>query len=149
MAKHTYHKLNHTKVYRGGLTSNDGLGLETENVTVSAESWQKGVGFVFHLASKGGGTTVVRLEIGPDDLPEILTAFLEHFPISSKYIIEQIPVALQKQQEVAEVKLQNVRTLTETFEKQFRDKFSSEMFPSEKAVGIITGILERIREKAG
>jgi hypothetical protein len=74
-------KLEHTKIYRGGITA-PYLTIETRDCTFNTNISERALDLRFQLASKGGGTTSVLLQIGLDDLPLILEAIASAMPES-------------------------------------------------------------------
>lgn len=74
-------KLKHTKIHRGGITAQY-LTTETRECSFNTNISQKALDLRFNLASKGGGTTSVLLQIGMADLPLILQAIAETMPES-------------------------------------------------------------------
>ena len=72
-----YTNLSAAKVYRGGLTANY-VKFETEACRFEVK--EETLNFSFNIASKGGGTTSVLLEIGEEDLPAILEMLLLGMP---------------------------------------------------------------------
>ncbi len=91
-------------IHRGGITQN--------YTSVETKSCSFGVGnamhFNFCLASKGGGTTQVSLEIGMGDLREILLAVVTENPEQVSVLLECASVASKKNLEL----LANGRTRT-------------------------------------
>lgn len=67
-------KLEHAKVYRGGVTAHS-MRHETSKVTVAAKDGS--LRFSFLMDSKGGGTTRVWLEVGPEDFPAVVQTMPE------------------------------------------------------------------------
>lgn len=74
-------KLQHTKIYRGGITAQH-LNIETSDCTFNANASDKALDLRFYLASKGGGTTSVLFRLGLADLPAILAAIASSLPES-------------------------------------------------------------------
>lgn len=74
-------KLQHSKVYRAGVTANY-LNIETSECSFHANTSDKTLDLRFHLASKGGGTTSVLFQLGLDDLPAVLNAIASALPES-------------------------------------------------------------------
>jgi hypothetical protein len=74
-------KLEHTKIYRGGVTASS-ITLETRQCSFKTNTSERALDFRFDLASKGGGTTSVLLQIGLDDLPLILESIAGAMPES-------------------------------------------------------------------
>ena len=74
-------KLEHTKVYRGGITAPH-LTIETSECSFHTNVAQRALDLRFKLASKGGGTTSVLLRISLDDLPQVLEAIATVMPES-------------------------------------------------------------------
>ena len=73
--------LKHTKVYRGGATSPN-LAFETKDASFHANASDRSLDLRFQLASKGGGSTSVLLQIGADDFQAILGAIARALPES-------------------------------------------------------------------
>jgi hypothetical protein len=71
-------KLADSKVHRGGATA-DCLGFETSDIDFHVEGF-RGTQFCFGIASKGGGTTIIRVDVGDKDIPLILREILEKRP---------------------------------------------------------------------
>ena len=74
-------KLQHSKVYRAGVTANY-LNIETSDCSFNPNASDKTLDLRFHLASKGGGTTSVLFQLGLDDLPAVLSAIATALPES-------------------------------------------------------------------
>ena len=72
-----YTNLSAAKVYRGGITANY-VKFETEACRFAVRDEK--LNFSFNIASKGGGTTSVLLEIGEEDIPAILEMLLLRMP---------------------------------------------------------------------
>ena len=100
-------KLEHTKIYRGGVTAPH-LTTETSECSFHTNISNRALDFRFHLASKGGGTTEVLLRIGLDDLPLILEGIAGAMPesvgtpsdcaaLANKKILEQLTEARRVQ----------------------------------------------------
>jgi hypothetical protein len=99
-------KLEHTKIYRGGVTA-PRITLETNECSCNIS--ERALDFRFQLASKGGGTTEVLLRIGLDDLPLILEGIADAMPeksvgtlsdcaaLANKKILEQLTEARRVQ----------------------------------------------------
>ena len=66
-------KLEHTEIYRGGVTA-DSFKFEPRNCTFTTNMVDRALDLTFRLASRGGGTTKVLLQIGLDDFTLILEA---------------------------------------------------------------------------
>ena len=71
--------LKHTNIYRCGVSARY-LNLETRKCSFSADTAKNALDLRFHLASKGGGTTSVLLQIGMNDLSAILEAIANKMP---------------------------------------------------------------------
>lgn len=74
-------KLNDAAVLRGGI-STDKRTIETRTVEIEGrrpglEGIMRLISFRLYMASKGGGTTSVKLEIGPKSFAQVLGAMLE------------------------------------------------------------------------
>lgn len=89
-------ELKNATIHRGGVTSN--------YTSVETKSCRFGVGNVMHfhfcLASKGGGTTQVCLEIGMGDLREILLAVVTEHPEQVSVLLECASIAGKKNLEL-------------------------------------------------
>lgn len=88
-------ELKNTKIYRGGVTAPN-LTLETRTCSFHANVKEKSVDIKFNLASKGGGTTEVLLQIGLDDLPLILEAVADKMPESVGVLSDCAAIANKK-----------------------------------------------------
>src|SRR6185369_12569909 len=97
--------LEHSKVFRGGVTAPH-LTAETRWCTYNVNLSDQALDLRFNLASKGGGTTSVLLQIGRKDLPAILDAIAEAIPdivpalssavlVANAKLIEQLSEARQ------------------------------------------------------
>jgi hypothetical protein len=73
-------KLKHTRILRGGITARRWT-IETTQCNVDFRRDQS-IALSFNLASKGGGTTSVLVEIGLEDVPLILEGIATHWPAS-------------------------------------------------------------------
>ncbi len=71
--------LNNSKVYRGGVTA-PYLNLETRRCTFNVNTRDDALDLRFKLASKGGGTTSVLLQVGKSDLSDVLEAIAQAMP---------------------------------------------------------------------
>jgi hypothetical protein len=100
-------KLEHTKIYRGGVTASR-IFLETSECSFNTNIAGRAFDLRFELASKGGGTTSVLLRIGLDDLPLILEGVAGAMPesvgtlsdcaaLAHKRILEQLTEARRVQ----------------------------------------------------
>jgi hypothetical protein len=100
-------KLEHTKIYRGGVTA-PYLTIETSECSFNPNISERALDFRFSLASKGGGTTSVLLRIGLDDLslilegiagamPEIVGTLSDCAALANKKILEQLTEARRVQ----------------------------------------------------
>jgi hypothetical protein len=65
-------ELNHTTVWRGGVTAKYWYGA-INYVSISSASELR---FRFTMPSKGGGDTNVEMQVGPEDFPTILEAMM-------------------------------------------------------------------------
>lgn len=86
-------QLTNSKVRRGGVTAAR-LNIETSNL--SAFVWPHDnprLHLSFELASKGGGTTQVMLEIGTADLEVILQEVANNMPESAGFLTDCASIA--------------------------------------------------------
>lgn len=74
-------RLEHTEIYRGGITA-PRITFETRRCSFKTNVSERTLDFRFNLASKGGGTTSVLLQIGLDDLPLMLEGIAGAMPES-------------------------------------------------------------------
>ena len=65
--------LKNSRVLRGGASASR-LQVEKTTLLISSDDEDDGVYFSFSIASKGGGKTDVRVEVGSDDFQEVLEA---------------------------------------------------------------------------
>jgi hypothetical protein len=101
-------ELKQTKIYRCGITA-PVFNPETNDCSFKINIRERTLDFRFNLASKGGGTTVVLLQLGLDDFKRILENVADVMPenvagtlsdcaaLASKKILEQLAKALQAQ----------------------------------------------------
>jgi hypothetical protein len=93
-------ELKHSKIFRGGITASR-LTFETRSCSFCANAEGRSLDIRFELASKGGGTTAVLLQIGIDDLPMILEAIANELPecagalsysssVASRIVLQQL-----------------------------------------------------------
>lgn len=87
--------LKHTKIYRGGLTS-PYQSMETRECSFHANTGENALDIRFNLASKGGGTTSVLVQVGLDDLPVILEAVANTIPESVGVLLDCAAVAYKR-----------------------------------------------------
>lgn len=69
-------RLQRARIRRGGRTARQWRN-ENAPVDLYAHSVENGFDLLFSLASKGGGTTDVRLTIGPEEFSKIIKAMVE------------------------------------------------------------------------
>ena len=74
--------LSHTKIYRGGVTAPH-LSLETRRCHLRANKKDNCIDIRFELASKGGGTTQVLIQIGAEDFETIINDIADTLPQSA------------------------------------------------------------------
>jgi hypothetical protein len=72
-------QLKHSKVYRGGATA-PSLTHETSQCSASVDIRDEALEVRFDLASKGGGTTCVLLQIGKGDFQVLLQEIASKLP---------------------------------------------------------------------
>jgi hypothetical protein len=87
--------LHFSKVYRGGATAQY-LNVETSEITFHVNLNTKSVDFRFKLASKGGGTTSVLLQVDIDDLSRVLEYVAGSFPDQVDVFSECATIANKK-----------------------------------------------------
>jgi hypothetical protein len=68
-------RLQHTKMYRGGVTTS-ALYQEDTTVSIEIDTADLALSLRFGLKSKGGGRTLVLLNLGLEDLPWI-TSYID------------------------------------------------------------------------
>ncbi len=88
--------LKNTAIYRGGQKSSQELGFENKECTLDIDPTFKTSDFKFNLASKGGGTTSIRLEIGKNDWPIILKKIANETIVDSALFIECLQITNDK-----------------------------------------------------
>jgi hypothetical protein len=93
--------LKHSKIYRSGITAR-AWAHETRECTFGTNAKERSMEFRFCLASKGGGTTEVLLQVGIEDLPQILEAIATKFPESADYLSTSAAIANRKNLELLE-----------------------------------------------
>jgi hypothetical protein len=120
--------MKHTEIFRGGVTASY-LSPETRQCSFRINVEGMSLDFKFELASKGGGTTCVRVQIGLDDLPSMLEAIATEMPeecvgtfshcaaVASKRILQQLKDARKKQVD------EQVRTRSKIEELQAVEQF--------------------------
>lgn len=72
-------QLKNSKIYRGSVTASY-LTLETKRCSFNANNRDKALDLRFKIASKGGGTTSVFLQIGKEDFSDILETIAGAMP---------------------------------------------------------------------
>jgi len=87
--------LKKTKIYRGGVTA-PYLNLETRNCSFNANTRDETLDLRFSLASKGGGTTSVLLQIGKGDLTAVLEAIAHAVPDTAAVLSRCASIANEK-----------------------------------------------------
>ena len=97
-------QLKHSKVYRGGATA-PSLSFETSQCSASVDLRDQTLDIRFNLASKGGGTTCVLLQIGKGDFQAVLQEIASKLPESVGVLSDCASVANKKNLEL----LQNAR----------------------------------------
>jgi|SRR5262245_10125732 len=104
-------KLEHTKIYRGGITSPYET-YETDQCTTKADQEDGALYIRFEIDSKGGGITVVRLKIGKDDFRAIFEDIAREIPESLGVFLDCASIAHRKNLEIAHKK--NLESLAKT-----------------------------------
>lgn len=84
--------LSETNVYRGGVSAAD-LRLETSDCEFRFNIDDECVDLRFALASKGGGTTVVLVQIGIHDLSQIVLETARMSPDSAAFLAKGAAIA--------------------------------------------------------
>lgn len=118
-------QLKNSKVYRGGVTAPNTT-LETRTVSVSVSLRDESLDIRFNLASKGGGTTRVVLEIGKGDFQAILQEIASKLPESVGVLTDCASIANKKNLEL----LQEARKV-QADEKERANKLVEELEPVE------------------
>lgn len=93
--------LKHAKIYRSGITART-WAHETRECTFGTNVKERSMEFRFCLASKGGGTTEVLLQVGVEDLPQILESIANKFPESADFLSTSAATANRKNIELLE-----------------------------------------------
>jgi hypothetical protein len=93
--------LSNTKIYRGGVTA-PSLTFETTQCDALVDPCRGTLDFNFSLASKGGGTTSVRLEIGKGDFAALLQEIANTLPDSAGVLSDSASIANKKNIELLE-----------------------------------------------
>jgi hypothetical protein len=99
-------QLRHSKVYRGGATA-PSLSYETSQCSASVDQLDGTLDIRFDLASKGGGTTCVLLQIGKGDFQAMLQEIASKLPESVGVLSDCASIANKKNLEL----LQSARTV--------------------------------------
>lgn len=94
-----------TRVYRGGETA-PSLTFETNTCSASIDQKEECLEIRFKMASKGGGTTCVLLEIGKGDFQTILEEIVNKLPSSVGTLADGAAVANKKNLELLRNALQ-------------------------------------------
>jgi len=92
-------QLKHSKVYRGGRTASN-LSLETGQCSASVDLRDGTLDIRFDLASKGGGTTCVLLQIGKGDFQTLLQEIANKMPESVGVLSDCASIANKKNLEL-------------------------------------------------
>jgi hypothetical protein len=95
-------QLKHAKIYRGGVTA-PSLSFESSQCSASVDQSDGALEFSFNLASKGGGTTHVQLQIGKGDFLAVLQEIATKMPESVAVLSECASIANRKNLELLEV----------------------------------------------
>lgn len=88
-------KLEHSKIHRSGITARKWV-FETRVCTFGINVKGRSMDFRFCLASKGGGTTEVLLQVGIEDLPLVLESIATKFPESADLLSTSAALANRK-----------------------------------------------------
>src|SRR5262249_44169535 len=94
--------LKHSKVYRRGLTAPNPYEFETRQCSPSVDQPNGPLHIKFELASKGGGTTCVLLEIGKGDFQALLPEIAGKLPESVGVLSDCASVANKRNLELLE-----------------------------------------------
>ena len=94
-------QLNHSKVYRGGVTARS-YSRENSQCSASVDARDGTLQIQFYLASKGGGTTQVLLQIGKEDFQAIIMEFASSQPESAGILLDCAAIAYKKNLELLE-----------------------------------------------
>jgi hypothetical protein len=128
-------KLIDSKVKRGGATA-DYLSFETSDISFNAESWP-GAHFYFGISSKGGGTTMISLEISDTDLPVILREVLENRPKLAPFYIDPAVRAIELEKLNVERQKASIVARIDSASPAFEKKYGNEEFSSVDGKSIV------------
>lgn len=92
-------QLKNSKVYRGGVTAPN-INFETSTVSASVNLRDESLDIRFNLASKGGGTTRVVLEIGKGDFQLLLQEIASKLPESVGVLTDCVSIANKRNLEL-------------------------------------------------
>ena len=151
--------LKSTKVYRGGITA-PYLNFETKTCSFSTNAKDKTLDFRFDIASKGGGTTSILLQIGLDDLPEVLSSLARQFPESVGVLSDCAAIAnkknleeLKKTRDVhadekarAKSLIEQLEPVAEFVSDRYMEKPAGEDEQEEAARSTINSVIRTLRE---
>lgn len=90
--------LEHSTVYRGGVTAN-AMVLETRKCSAEVDLNSATLDLRFRMASKGGGTTRVLLEVGFEDVAQILEEMAREVPEFSSVLMRCASTASERDHE--------------------------------------------------
>jgi hypothetical protein len=86
-----------TKIRRGGETSNESKTVENSELSCRVGSCgKKNVEFSFKIPSKGGGRTVIEMQIGILDLANIVRSVAERMPEIGTTLSESVALASKR-----------------------------------------------------
>lgn len=94
-------QLKSSKIYRGGVTAPN-INFETSTVSASVNLRDESLDIRFNLASKGGGTTQVVLEIGKGDFHILLQEIASKLPESVGVLTDCASIANKRNLELLE-----------------------------------------------
>lgn len=86
-------KLKHTSIYRGGVTA-PALVFETADCDVDLTPKDQALQLRFHLASKGGGTTQVLIEMKTAAIKNLLHLLAQHHSDAPEILTESVLASL-------------------------------------------------------
>ena len=97
--------LSKARIFRGGVTASQ-LNYETSKCFFKSNPKDQSLDFEFEIASKGGGNTLIIMQIGLEDISLILDSIASNFPETGSKLSECASIANGK----------NLQRLQETFE---------------------------------
>jgi hypothetical protein len=92
--------LEDTRILRGGVTSSQ-MVIETESCSAAVDESSGTLTLRFQIASKGGGTTRIRVRIGRSDICRIIQAVADGMPSAAVAITEAAALAARRLEETA------------------------------------------------